>query len=250
MGRLAGKVAVVTGGGSGIGAAITERFRAEGAHVVVGDLRPPRSGDGVTGLECDVTREEDVVRLVAAATDAGPLGVLVTCAGAAPKRSIDEMPLDEWRRVLDLNLTGTMLAVKHCVPPMREAGSGSIVTIASVAAFRTSSPLNSAYAASKGAVVSMTKALVHELSPQAIRINAIAPGIVESPLTAAFGDAWHAARASTAPLGRFGTAAEIANVALFLAGDESSYVTGHLLVADGGATSVVMPSPATDQKIV
>lgn len=148
------------------------------------------------------------------------------------------MPLDEWRRVLDINLTGTMLAIKHAVPPMRDAGGGSIVTVASIAAFRTGSPFNSAYAASKGAVVSMTRALVHELSPHGIRINALAPGIVESPLTAAFPESRHAARAGTVPLDRFGSPLEMAAVALFLASDESSYVTGHVLVADGGATSV------------
>lgn len=241
--RLHGRVAVVTGGASGIGRAIADRFVEEGALVVVGDLAPPTGTDGSTaviGVECDVTVEDDVARLLRTAAELGPVGALVASAGIAPKRAIGEMDLDEWHRVLDVNLTGTMLAIKYAVPLMRRAGGGSIVALASVAAFWTSSPFNAAYAASKGAIVAMVKALVHELSPDGIRINAIAPGIVESPLTAGFGEAWATSRRTLAPLGRLGSPGEIADVALFLAGDESSYVTGHLLVADGGATSVIV----------
>ena len=243
MTSLSGTVAVVTGAGSGIGLAITERFVEAGAHVVAGDLDPPSSTAAVTSVRCDVTIEKDLGNLLRTASGVGPVRVLVTSAGIALKQAIDVMGIAEWRRVLDVNLTGTMLAIKHAVPPMRDAGGGSIIAIASVAAFRTSSPFNAAYAASKGAVVAMTKALVHELSPHGIRINALAPGIVESPLTAGFGPEWAASRNAMAPLGRLGSPREIAEVALFLAGDASSYVTGHLLVADGGATSIVVAPP-------
>ena len=116
---------------------MAERFRGEGAHVVASDLRPPASDDGLTGVECDVTREDDVAALFRKAAAMGPVGVLVTSAGIAPKHPIEEMRLDDWRHVLDVNLTGTMLAIKHAVPSMRRAGGGSIVTVASVAAFRT-----------------------------------------------------------------------------------------------------------------
>lgn len=237
---LAGNVAVITGGGSGIGLAVAERFAVAGAHVVVGDLRPPESSGAITGVSCDVTVEDDVAELMATATALGSLRTVVTAAGYSMKSPIDEMDIEAWRQILDVNLTGTMLAIKHAVPALRAAGGGSIVTIASIASFCTTSRHNGAYAATKGAVTALTRALVHELGPAGIRINAIAPGVIATPLVAAHGDAWAASRSTMIPLGRLGRSSEIADLALFLAGQESSYITGQLLIADGGVTSVLM----------
>lgn len=240
---LAGRVAIVTGGGSGIGLAITERLCAAGAHVVVADVRPPPSGGTITGITCDVAVESDIVRVVDAANEIGAICALVTSAGYTMKSPIDQMELSEWQRILDVNLTGTMLAIKHVVPSMRASGGGSIVTIASIASFLTTSTNNAAYAATKGAIAAMTRALVSELSPDSIRINAVAPGITATPLVAKFGPEWATSRARMVPLGRLADPEEIANVALFLASEDSSYVTGQMLIVDGGTTAVnVAPS--------
>lgn len=235
-------VAVVTGGASGIGRAVAERLLADGALVVSGDLRDAElPGDPARwrSVRCDVTVEDDLAGLMAAAEELGPLRTLVSCAGISAKIPIDEMPVERWRQVLDVNLTGTALAVKHAVPAMRRAGGGSIVTIASLAAFSTASRHNTAYAASKGAVVALTRALVYELSADGIRVNAIAPGIIDTPILRGHDEAWFAERTGRIPLGRLGTVAEIAAVVGFLTGAASSYLTGQMLVVDGGLTAVL-----------
>jgi len=249
--QLDGKVAVVTGAASVIGRAIAERFLAGGATLVAGDLRdadPPGDGDPRRwrSVRCDVAVEDDLAALIDAAETAGPLGVLVNCAGISTKAPIDEMPAGLWRRVLDVNLTGSALATKHAVPAMKRAGGGSIVNIASLAAFSTASAHNTAYAASKGAIVALTRALVYELSPYRIRVNALAPGIVDTPILHGHSPEWLAERAGRIPLGRLGGVDDMADVVAFLASDASSYVTGQTIVADGGLTSV-MYSP-NDQK--
>lgn len=236
---LAGTVAVVTGAASGIGRAVAERFLAEGATVVAGDLRPAELS-GHPGrwrsLRCDVTVEDDLATLMAAADG---LGVLVNCAGITAKAPMDEMPAADWQRVLDVNLTGSALAVKHAVPVLKRTGGGSIVNIASLAAFSTASRHNAAYAASKGGIVSLTRALVYELSPHGIRVNALAPGIVDTPILRGHGREWFAERTGRIPLGRLGSVAEMADVVTFLASAASSYVTGQVIVADGGLTAVM-----------
>lgn len=236
MGSLAGRVAVVTGAASGIGRAVAERLAAEGATVVAADLREA----GWTWVRCDVTAEDDLAAVAAAAEDLGPVRVLVNCAGISAKMPIEETAAADWRRILEVNLAGSALAVKHLVPAMKRAGGGSIVNIASLASFMTASAHNTAYAASKGGIVALTRALVFELGPAGIRVNAVAPGIIDTPLLrAGHGPGWYAERRSRIPLGRLGTVAEIAEVVAFLAGDAAAYVTGQLLVADGGLTAVM-----------
>ena len=239
---IAGTVAVVTGAASGIGRAVAERFLAEGASVVAGDLQDAELPGDLRrwrAVRCDVTVEADLAALMAAAAALGPLAVLVNCAGVSAKIAIDDMPASDWQRVMDVNLTGSAFAIKHAVPAMKRNGGGSIVNIASLAAFSTASLHNSVYAASKGAIVSLTRALVYELSPYGIRVNAVAPGIIETPILRDHSAEWIAERAGRIPLGRLGSVADVADVVAFLASPASSYVTGQTIVADGGLTAVM-----------
>jgi NAD(P)-dependent dehydrogenase (short-subunit alcohol dehydrogenase family) len=241
-GVLDGQVAVITGAASGIGKAIAEKFMAEGAYVIGGDVRDIElSGpaDQYAAVSCDVTDEEDLRKLISAADSFGPVGILVNSAGISIKIPIDEMPATEWKRLLDVNLDGSAFAIKHAVRAMKINGGGSIVNIASIAAFSTSSMYNNVYAASKGAIVSLTRSLVYELSAHGIRINALAPGLIDAPILRRHPDDWVAERVRRVPLGRMGTVNDMANVATFLASDQASYVTGQTIVADGGLTSVI-----------
>lgn len=233
---------VVTGAASGIGRAIAERFVQEGRFVVAADVAgvqlnaPP---DRWRAVRCDIGREGDIAETVAVAESMGRPSALVNCAGVSTKAPIDQISAAEWQRVIDINLTGSALCIKHVLPAMKRAGGGSIVNIASIAAFSTASRHNTIYAASKGAIVSFTRALVYELSPHGIRVNAVAPGIVDTPILRGHGPEWFADRASRVPLGRLGSVEEISSVVWFLASDAASYVTGQTVVVDGGITSVM-----------
>jgi NAD(P)-dependent dehydrogenase (short-subunit alcohol dehydrogenase family) len=243
---LDGRVAVVTGAASGIGKAIAERFIAEGATVVGGDILQIKlagPADKYAGVRCDVTDEDDLRELISVAESTGPLSILVNSAGISIKIPIDEMPAADWRRLLAINLDGSAFAIKHAVRAMKSHGGGSIVNIASIAAFSTTSRYNNVYAASKGAIVSLTRALVYELSAHGIRINALAPGLIDAPILRSHPEAWVAERVSRVPLGRMGTVQDMANVATFLASDQASYITGQTIVADGGLTSVIYLDP-------
>jgi len=236
-GRLRGKVALVTGGAQGIGRACAELFAEEGATVVVGDVREPeRFADGAIGAQqLDVTREEDWARVVGAIVDEhGGLDVLVNSAGGVGSyEPLDTIALEDWRRIVALNQDGSFYAVRHVVPVMRRGGGGSIVLLSSIWGI-AGAPGVSAYTASKGAVRLMAKNAALSYVGDGIRVNSLHPGIVDTPMIAAQAAEITDAVVGATPMGRLGTPKELAYGALFLASDESSFMTGCELVIDGG----------------
>jgi 3-oxoacyl-[acyl-carrier protein] reductase len=235
-------VCVVSGAASGIGLAIAARLASDGGFVIVADVHEPHiPADEArwTWVPCDVSSEDDVETVFEAADRHGGVDVLVNCAAITAKSPIDELPLSEWHRVLEVNLTGPALAIKMAAPTMKKKHAGSIVNIASIAAFNTPSRYNNVYAATKGALVALTRALVYELSQYNVRINAIAPGMIRTPFLDSLPESWFTQRANRIPMGRFGSPEEIANIVAFLSSEQASYVTGQTIVADGGLTSVI-----------
>jgi cyclopentanol dehydrogenase len=249
MGRLDGKVALISGAARGQGAAEARLFAAEGAAVVLGDVRgelgeqvateiTAAGGKGVY-TQLDVSREDDWARAVALAERTfGKLDVLVNNAAIIGLEGIMDTPIELWNRVLAVNQTGTFLGMRAAIPAMRRAGGGSIVNISSVLATMGSG--NSAsYTATKGAVTALTRTVSVELATENIRVNAVHPGGVETPMAAeCLSDDLEARRALVAahPIGRLGEPEEIAAGVLFLASDDASFVTGAALVIDGGNT--------------
>jgi len=244
--RLTDKVAVVTGGGSGFGAAICRRFVAEGARVVVVDCRADRGepiarelGDAALFHPADVAREADAQAMIAAAVARfGRLDVLVNNAGApqAPQSLVDTSEA-EWDRLFAVNAKAIFLAARHAVPIMRRQGGGVILNTVSVAAIRPR-PNLLAYNSSKGAALIATKSMAIELAPDRIRVNAVCPGPGDTPMLATFvggdTDAHRAGFLSTIPLGRLCTPEDVANAMVYLASDEAAFVTGVVLEVDGG----------------
>jgi 3alpha(or 20beta)-hydroxysteroid dehydrogenase len=240
MGRLDGKVALITGGARGMGKSHARLFVAEGASVVIGDVLDDKGRAVAEGLDrCryvhhDVTSEDDWAASVAATLDAfGRLDVLVNNAGILRHGPVAEMAPDEFRRVIDVNLVGTWLGIRQAVAPMTAAGGGSIVNISSIEGFAGAAGL-SAYSASKFGVRGLTRSAAQELGPVGIRVNSVHPGGIDTPMIAGTGgDAPYYKRL---PVARMGTSDEVANAVLFLASDEASYITGAELAVDGGAT--------------
>ena len=245
-GRLEGKVAVVTGGCSGIGLATVRRFAQEGATVVVADLvgrgrreRWRRRSDG-TYVHTDVANKEDVDRLFATAVDRhGRLDIAFNNAGISPPDddSILDTDLDAWRRVQEVNLTSVYLCCKAALPHMLEQRSGSIINTASFVAVMGAATSQISYSASKGGVLAMTRELGVQFARDGIRVNALCPGPVNTPLLKELfaKDAERAARRLVhVPMGRFGEPEEMANAVLFLASDESSFITASTFLVDGG----------------
>ncbi len=230
---FAGKRALVTGAGSGIGAAAARCLAREGAEVIVADLSPHAVADelGSQALELDVREEGQVA---AALRD---LDMLINGAGIGSTTSGPDTPLEVWENVFAVNARGTFLCCKHAIPGMAARGGGSIVNVASVAAL-VGLRNRVAYSASKGAVISLTRALAVDHVADGIRVNAVAPGTVDSPwvrrLVEDAGESLDALRARQ-PLGRLGTPEEIAAAIVYLAGAE--FVTGTVLVIDGGLTA-------------
>lgn len=244
-GRLAGKVALVTGAAQGQGAAEARRFVAEGARVVVGDVQHDAArgiarelGAAAMFVPLDVTDEAQWERAVLAGLgEFGRLDVLVNNAGiAVPPTLLDAISLDDHRRIMAVNLDGVLLGMRAVVPAMREAGGGSIVNISSIDGLVGVAGMTS-YAASKFGVTGLTRAAALELGRFGIRVNSVHPGVIASPMV---DGAPPEVRArldrlmARQPIPRMGTPEEVANLALFLASDESSYCTGAQFVIDGG----------------
>ena len=226
--------ALITGGAQGIGAAVAKRFGERGLDVTVADLEEKRDAADESGLRfepLDVRDEESVQRAVDAA---GHVDVLVNCAGVTiAGHPVDEVSLADWRLQIDVNLTGTFLTTRAVVPGMRARRRGRIVNLASALATRGLAG-SAAYAASKAGVVGLTRAAAADLAPYDVTVNAVAPGYVDTPMTAGFPPGLRERRLEEIGMGRFANADEIASVVAFLASDEAGYVTGALIEASGG----------------
>jgi len=248
--RLADKVAVITGAGSGMGRTAALMFAGEGAKVVVAeyDARAGteteelvRSAGGeATFIHTDVSSETDAAAMVAAAMDRyGRLDVLYNNAGVMPEadHSVTDTDVDTWDQVMAINVRGVFLGCKYAIPRMLEQGSGSVINISSFVALLGCSVPQDAYTASKGAVLSLTRSLAVQFGPQGVRSNAICPGPIETPLLMDWllkDEAAKNLRLARNPTGRFGKPEEIVNVAIYLASDESRWTNGAHFVIDGG----------------
>jgi len=245
--EFSGKVALVTGGGSGIGKATAELFAGRGGAVLVADIDEAgakataeailRRGGRAEACRCDVTRWEDAQATVERARRAlGRLDVLVNCAGILRIHLLEETTEAEWRQVLEVNLTGAFLMTKASLAVMREQGGGSIVHIASRMAIRVKEGHGS-YAAAKAGVLQLTQMAALEGAPHKIRVNCVCPGFVDSPMTrTGYRDEAFEGWNRICPLGRPATPEEIAQAMLFLASDHASFITGVTLPVDGGRT--------------
>jgi NAD(P)-dependent dehydrogenase (short-subunit alcohol dehydrogenase family) len=245
--QFAGKVALVTGGGSGIGKATCELFAGRGGAVVVADVNETAAATTAVGIRkaggraaaarCDVTVGDQIQAAVdRARKEFGGLDVVVNCAGILKGHFLEETPEAEWRQVLDVNLTGAFLVTKAALTALRERGGGSIVHIASRMAIRVKEG-HGAYAAVKAGILQLTQMAALEGAPHRIRVNCVCPGFVDSPMTRggyqddAF-EGWN----KVCPLGRPAVPEDIAKAMLFLASDEAAFITGVALPVDGGRT--------------
>ena len=241
MGRLDGKVCVITGAAAGIGAETARRFSEEGATVVGVDRESGAAGD--LAIECDVTDEEQVSAMYRRARDEfGHIDVLFNNAGINPTDdgSVLETSVSSFQRVQDVNLLGVFLCCKHGIPHLLDSGGGSVINTASFVALLGAATSQIGYTASKGAVLALSREIGVEFARRGVRCNALCPGPVDTELLRELfaSDRVQAERRLVhVPVGRFAEAIEIANAALFLASDESSYVTGSSLVVDGGITA-------------
>lgn len=236
MGRVDGKVALISGAARGMGASHARLLAAEGARVVLGDVLDDEGravaeelGDAARYVHLDVTQPDDWSAAVALALrEFGLLNVLVNNAGIVYRRTLRNLECERWQRVLDVNLTGTMLGMRAVIEPMTAAGGGSIINMSSIQAMR-GTPANHGYVASKWAIRGLTKSAALELAPNNIRVNSLHPGMIRTPMTAHMPE-----DLVTSPLGRIGEPVEVSTFVLFLASNESSFATGAEFVMDGG----------------
>lgn len=253
-GRLDGRVALVTGGTRGIGEAIVRLFVAEGAAVSfcgrrrdVGEALQrdlERAGGASLYVDADVSEEGDVRRLVAATLERfGRLDIVVNNAGITASGPVETLSVDTWRSVMEHNVTSMFLVSRETIPALRAAGGGSIINLGSTYGV-VGAAGNSAYGVSKAAAINFSKHLALELAPDRIRVNAICPGATMTPMNLEWADAQadpeaaQRALAARHPIGRLSSPEEQARAALFLASDDSSYVTGTALMVDGGYTAI------------
>ncbi|WP_433506354.1 3-oxoacyl-ACP reductase FabG [Pseudonocardia halophobica] len=241
MELLAGRAAVVTGGAAGIGLAIARTFAAHGASVVIGDRDGEAAesaakelGERVTGVACDVLVPEEVDALVRTCVDRhGSLDVMVNNAGILRDGTLRRMTLEDFEAVVDVHLRGCWLGVRAASLVMREQGRGAMINMSSISG-KVGMMGQTNYSAAKAGIVGLTKAAAKELGHLGIRVNAIQPGIIATAMTADLREDILEAKRAEVPLGRIGEPDEVANVALFLASDLSSYMTGTVLEVTGG----------------
>lgn len=243
---LKGKTAFVTGGSGGIGAAICARFAAEGARVVAADLRDPGTlASGVEFVEFDVTREDVVTATFSElAKQWGQLDILVNAAGIEIEETIENTTLEQWNRIFAVNVTGTFLTSKYALPMLRKSSGASVINFGSYDGY-IADPGLAAYCATKGAVHALTRAMACDHGPEGIRVNAICPGYVNTPMLQSFfgesGDIESLKQAvrDVHPMRSFGEPEDIANLVNWLASDEARYASGQLWVIDGGLSAQV-----------
>jgi len=243
MGLLDGRSAVITGGAQGIGLAIARRFVEEGASVVLGDLDKERVTEAAAGIRagsaigvgCDVTDESDMQALVRACVEThGGVDVMVNNAGITRDMTMRKMSLDDFRAVIDVHLQGAWLGTKYAGLAMREQGrGGAIVNLSSISG-KVGNIGQTNYSAAKAGMVGLTKAAAKELAHAGVRVNAIQPGLIRTPMTDAMRQDILEQRVAEIPLGRIGEVDDVAAVALFLASDLSAYVTGIVVEVTGG----------------
>ena len=249
--RFEGKVAVITAGGSGIGAATARRFTQEGASVVVADLSGKRAEEVTRGivanggkavcLKMDAADPDGVQATIRLALDTyGRLDVMFNNAGAADVAALEDTTLESWNRVLAVTLTSTFLGMKYCLPIMRKQGKGAVVNTASVSGTAGDYGLSS-YNAAKAGVINLTRSAAIENARYNIRVNCVCPGAINTRAAQVLGpgreDEFRRLQAAVHPLGRMGEPEEIANTVLFLASDEASFITGEAIVVDGGVSA-------------
>ena len=247
LGRLQGKVAIVTGGGTGIGGGISRVFGREGAAVLVAEIDPEIGEATAAGIReaggnalfhrTDVSIDADIGAMIdRAVAEYGGLDVLVNNAGVGIGRTTEESTLEDWDRIMGINARGTFLAMKYAIPHMRTRGGGSIVNIGSLFAMRAA-PTYGVYHASKGAIRQMTKSTALAHAGERIRVNAVHPGLIQTPASTRDMTAQDMAATYIGPMGHWGQPEDIAYACLYLASDEARFVTGIDLSVDGGLSA-------------